>query len=50
MTLLIVARCWLLVRILGSGSSREHAAWAIAGYGSGVVISSFLLIFLKIML
>ena len=25
----------------GSGSSREHAAWAIAGYGFGVVISSF---------
>ena len=26
----------------GSGSSREHAAWAIAGYGFRVVISSFL--------
>ena len=25
----------------GSGSSREHAAWAIAGYGFMVVISSF---------
>ena len=25
----------------GSGSSREHAAWAIAGYGVRVVISSF---------
>ena len=25
----------------GSGSSREHAAWAIAGYGFKVVISSF---------
>ena len=25
----------------GSGSSREHAAWAIAGYGIRVVISSF---------
>lgn len=24
-----------------SGSSREHAAWAIAGYGFRVVISSF---------
>ena len=24
----------------GSGSSREHAAWAIAGYGARVVISS----------
>ncbi|MCF0193095.1 MAG: 3-isopropylmalate dehydratase small subunit, partial [Prevotella sp.] len=24
----------------GSGSSREHAAWAIAGYGVRVVISS----------
>ena len=24
----------------GSGSSREHAAWAIAGYGFRVVISS----------
>ena len=25
----------------GSGSSREHAAWALAGYGFKVVISSF---------
>ena len=25
----------------GSGSSREHAAWAVAGYGFRVVISSF---------
>ena len=25
----------------GTGSSREHAAWAIAGYGFRVVISSF---------
>ena len=25
----------------GSGSSREHAAWAISGYGFRVVISSF---------
>ena len=25
----------------GCGSSREHAAWAIAGYGFRVVISSF---------
>ena len=25
----------------GSGSSREHAAWAIAGYGFSVVISSY---------
>ena len=28
-------------RNFGSGSSREHAAWAIAGYGLRVVISSF---------
>ena len=27
-------------RNVGSGSSREHAAWAIAGYGFRVVISS----------
>jgi len=33
----------------GSGSSREHAAWAIAGYGFRVVVSSFLPIYLKIM-
>ncbi len=25
----------------GSGSSREHAAWAIGGYGFKVVVSSF---------
>ena len=25
----------------GSGSSREHAAWAIGGYGFRVVVSSF---------
>ncbi len=25
----------------GSGSSREHAAWAIADYGFRVVVSSF---------
>ncbi|MGN0191118.1 MAG: 3-isopropylmalate dehydratase small subunit, partial [Candidatus Cryptobacteroides sp.] len=25
----------------GNGSSREHAAWALAGYGFRVVISSF---------
>lgn len=25
----------------GSGSSREHAAWAVAGYGLRVVVSSF---------
>lgn len=25
----------------GSGSSREHAAWALAGYGIRVVVSSF---------
>ena len=25
----------------GSGSSREHAAWAVAGYGFQIVISSF---------
>ena len=28
-------------RNFGSGSSREHAAWAIAGYGFKVVIASF---------
>lgn len=33
----------------GSGSSREHAAWAIADYGFRVVVSSFLPIFIKIM-
>lgn len=25
----------------GSGSSREHAAWAVAGYGFRIVVSSF---------
>jgi len=25
----------------GSGSSREHAAWALAGYGFKVIVSSF---------
>ena len=29
----------------GSGSSREHAAWAIAGYGFQVVVSSFFPLF-----
>jgi len=35
--------CQILVagKNFGSGSSREHAAWAIAGYGFRVVISSF---------
>ena len=34
--------CILVVgKNFGSGSSREHAAWAIAGYGFRVVISSF---------
>ncbi len=28
-------------RTSASGSSREHAAWAIAGYGFRVVVSSF---------
>lgn len=28
-------------RNFGSGSSREHAAWALAGYGFRVVVSSF---------
>ena len=28
-------------RNFGNGSSREHAAWALAGYGLKVVISSF---------
>lgn len=34
--------CILVVgKNFGSGSSREHAAWALAGYGFRVVISSF---------
>ena len=34
--------CILVVgKNFGSGSSREHAAWAIAGYGFRVVVSSF---------
>ena len=34
--------CFLVAgKNFGSGSSREHAAWAIAGYGFRVVISSF---------
>ena len=28
-------------KTFGSGSSREHAAWAISGYGFRVVVSSF---------
>ncbi len=28
-------------RNFGSGSSREHAAWALADYGFSVVVSSF---------
>ena len=36
-------------RNFGCGSSREHAAWAIYDYGFRVVISSFLLIYLRIM-
>lgn len=31
----------------GCGSSREHAAWAIASYGFRVVISSFLPIYIN---
>lgn len=31
----------------GCGSSREHAAWALADYGFKVVVSSFLPIFLR---
>jgi 3-isopropylmalate/(R)-2-methylmalate dehydratase small subunit len=34
----------------GCGSSREHAAWAIKDAGFDVVVSSFLLTFLKTML
>ena len=35
------ARILVAGRDFGSGSSREHAAWAIAGYGFRVVVSSF---------
>lgn len=36
------AGCVLVAgRNFGCGSSREHAAWAIAGYGFRVVVSSF---------
>lgn len=35
------ARILVAGRNFGSGSSREHAAWAIAGYGFRVVVSSF---------
>ena len=31
----------------GSGSSREHAAWSIAGYGFQVVVSSFFAYFFE---
>ena len=34
-------RDFILNNPLYSGSSREHAAWAIAGYGFQVVVSSF---------
>ena len=34
-------RIFVVGKNFGSGSSREHAAWAIAGYGFRVVISSF---------
>jgi 3-isopropylmalate/(R)-2-methylmalate dehydratase small subunit len=34
----------------GSGSSREHAAWAIDGYGFKVVVSSFFADIFRIML
>ena len=38
----VYAGCILVAgKNFGSGSSREHAAWAIAGYGFRVVISSF---------
>ena len=35
------ARILVAGRNFGSGSSQEHAAWAIAGYGFRVVVSSF---------
>ena len=35
------ARILVAGRNFGSGGSREHAAWAIAGYGFRVVVSSF---------
>lgn len=35
------ARILVAGRNFGSGSSREHAAWAIAGYGFRGVVSSF---------
>ena len=35
------ARILVAGRNFGSGSRREHAAWAIAGYGFRVVVSSF---------
>ena len=31
----------LFIKNFGSGSSREHAAWAISDYGFKVVVSSF---------